>query len=82
MLGLAGSWERPEEDAVNIEWARAAWRDLRRFSTGGTYVSFLTEAETGERVRAAHGGSWDRLVADAPGEPGLHGLCRGERDSL
>jgi len=26
-----------------VGWARAAWRDLRRFSTGGTYVNFLTE---------------------------------------
>jgi FAD/FMN-containing dehydrogenase len=34
---------------------------MRRFSTGGTYVNFLTEEETGERVAAAYGGNYERL---------------------
>jgi FAD/FMN-containing dehydrogenase len=63
VFNLGGSWERAADDAANVEWARAAWRDLRRFSTGGTYVNFLTEEEAGERIRAAYGENYDRLAA-------------------
>ena len=62
VLNITASWEKPEDDAANIEWARTAWRDLRRFSTGGTYVNFLTEEEGDERVRAAYGKNYERLA--------------------
>jgi FAD/FMN-containing dehydrogenase len=62
VLNITGSWERPEDDAVNVEWARTAWRDLRRFSTGGTYINFLTEEEGHDRVRSAYGANYDRLI--------------------
>jgi FAD/FMN-containing dehydrogenase len=62
VLNIAASWERPEEDERNIGWARGAWEDLRRFSTGGTYVNFLTEEEGSERIRAAYGGNYERLA--------------------
>ena len=32
-----------------------AWRDLRQFSTGGTYLNFLTEEEGRDRIEAAYG---------------------------
>ena len=35
---------------------------MRRFSTGGTYVNFLTEEEGDERIHAAHGVNYGRLV--------------------
>ena len=62
VLNISSAWEKAEDDAANIEWARAAWRDLRRFSTGGTYINFLTEEEVGERIHAAYGGNYERLV--------------------
>jgi hypothetical protein len=62
LLNITGSWERPEEDAVHVEWARGAWRDMRSFSTGGTYVNFLTEEEGDERIRAAYGSGYPRLA--------------------
>ena len=62
VLNITAAWERPEDDEANIDWACAAWRDMRRFSTGGTYVNFLTEEESDERVRAAYGGNYERLV--------------------
>lgn len=62
VLNIAASWERREDDAANIEWARAAWGDLRRFSTGGTYINFQTEDEGDERLRNAYGTNYDRLV--------------------
>jgi FAD/FMN-containing dehydrogenase len=63
VFNVAASWERPDDDESNIAWARAAWQDLRRFSTGGTYVNFLTEEEGGERILAAYGRNYQRLVS-------------------
>jgi FAD/FMN-containing dehydrogenase len=62
LVNITASWEKPADDAANVEWARAAWRDLRRFSTGGTYVNMLTEEEGGERIRAAYGANYERLA--------------------
>jgi FAD/FMN-containing dehydrogenase len=62
VLNITASWETAADDRANIEWARTAWRDIRRFSTGGTYVNFLTEEEGEERIRAAYGMNYDRLV--------------------
>jgi FAD/FMN-containing dehydrogenase len=61
VLNITASWEKPEDDAVNVEWARSTWRDMKSFSTGGTYVNFLTEEEVGERVAAAYRGNLGRL---------------------
>ena len=38
------------------------WRDMRRFSTGGTYVNFLTEEEGDDRTRAAYRSNYPRLA--------------------
>lgn len=62
VLNITGSWERPEDDEINIEWARAAWRDMRSFSTGGTYINFLTQEEGDERIRTAYGDNYARLI--------------------
>jgi FAD/FMN-containing dehydrogenase len=62
VLNLAGAWERAEEDEANIEWARTAWADLKRFSTGGTYVNFLTADEGPERIEAALGAALGKLA--------------------
>ncbi|MFZ8945330.1 MAG: BBE domain-containing protein [Paracoccaceae bacterium] len=35
---------------------------MKRFSTGGTYVNFLNAEEGEDRVRAAYGANYDRLV--------------------
>ncbi len=62
VLNITASWERAEDDQANIEWARAAWQDMRRFSTGGTYINFLTEDEGDERTHAAYGKNYERLI--------------------
>jgi FAD/FMN-containing dehydrogenase len=61
VLNLTAAWEKPGDDAANKEWARTAWSDMKRFSTGGTYVNFLNEDDAGERVAAAYGASLERL---------------------
>jgi FAD/FMN-containing dehydrogenase len=62
VLNITASWESADEDRRNVEWARGAWQDMRRFSTGGTYVNFLTEEEPDDRVRAAYGANLGRLA--------------------
>jgi FAD/FMN-containing dehydrogenase len=62
VLNLAGSWEQASEDRANIEWAREAWHDIKSFSTGGTYINFLTEDEGPERTKAALGKGLQRLA--------------------
>ncbi len=62
VFNVAGAWDRPEDDAVNIAWVRESWQDLRRFSTGGTYVNFLTEDDGAERTKAAYGPHYARLA--------------------
>jgi FAD/FMN-containing dehydrogenase len=62
VLNIAGSWERADEDKANIEWARGAWNDMKAFSTGGTYINFLTEDEGPERIEAAIGKGLARLT--------------------
>ncbi|HEY7218727.1 MAG TPA: FAD-binding oxidoreductase, partial [Candidatus Binatia bacterium] len=62
VLNIAASWENAGDDQANIDWSRAAWRDMRRFSTGGTYINFLTEEEGDERIHAAYGKNYGGLV--------------------
>jgi Berberine and berberine like len=44
------------------QWIRDAWGRLRPFSTGATYVNFQSADEGADRVRAAYGANYDRLV--------------------
>ena len=62
VLNVAGSWEQAGEDSSNVEWAREAWNDMKSFSTGGTYINFLTEDEGPERTEAALRKGLQRLV--------------------
>jgi Berberine and berberine like len=62
VLNIGGSWERADDDRKNIDWARGAWHDLRQYSTGGTYVNFLTEDDGDDRTRAAYGTNYARLA--------------------
>jgi len=62
VVNITASWETAADDAANIEWARSTWRDLRQFSTGGTYINFLTEEEGEDRIRAAYGENLKRLI--------------------
>ena len=62
VINITAAWENVDDDQANIEWARTAWRDIRGFSTGGTYINFLTEEEGDDRIRAAYGKNHSRLV--------------------
>ncbi len=62
VLNISGAWEQATDDDTNIAWARAAWNDLKAFSTGGTYINFLTQDEGAERIEAALGKNMSRLA--------------------
>jgi hypothetical protein len=62
VLNIASAWESAAGDEENTEWARSAWRDLRQFSTGGTYINFLTDDEGEDRTLAAYRGNCGRLA--------------------
>jgi hypothetical protein len=62
VINVAAAWEKAEDDAPNIAWARDAWRDVRSFSTGGTYVNFLTADDGDDRTRSAYRTNYERLA--------------------
>jgi FAD/FMN-containing dehydrogenase len=62
VLNITAAWDDPADDGRCIAWARETWQDLRRFSTGGTYINFQTEDEGEDRLRAAYGDNYERLA--------------------
>lgn len=55
-------WDDPKQDALHIRWARELWEAMRPFSTGGVYANNLGDEGT-ERVKAAYGDNYPRLLA-------------------
>ena len=62
ILNIGGSWEQAADDTSNIAWVRQTWTDLKPFSTGGTYLNFLTEDDGADRTQAALGTAMARLA--------------------
>jgi FAD/FMN-containing dehydrogenase len=61
VCGAAAAWkEGPAEP--HVAWARESWKAMQPLSTGGVYINFLTEEEGMDRVRAAYGNNYERLV--------------------
>ena len=61
VVNIAASWEKADHDEENIQWARDAWEDTRRFSTGRASINFQTAEEAGDRILATYGSNFDRL---------------------
>ncbi len=62
VFNIRGAWERAAEDEANVAWARAAWSDLKPFSTGRTYINFLNHDEGPARTEAALRKNFGRLA--------------------
>jgi hypothetical protein len=63
VVGVKGMWSPGEPEADRFRrWVGDAGERLRPFSTGATYVNFQTADEGADRVRAAYGANYDRLV--------------------
>ena len=54
-------WSDPAADEANIAWAREMYTVLQPFGMGGVYVNNLGD-EGPDRVKAAYGENYDRLV--------------------
>ena len=61
VMNFHGRWEDPADDTRCIAWARDFFTATAPFASGGVYVNFLT-ADEGDRVRAAYGPNYERLI--------------------
>lgn len=62
MIGIEANWHDRETSKVNIEWARAVYRDLLPFSDGGSYLNFPGFVEDRQALlRGAYGENLHRL---------------------
>jgi len=61
VMNVHGRWNDATQDATCIGWARAFFDATAPHASGGTYVNFMTEDESG-RVTAAYGANYARLA--------------------
>ena len=61
VLNVHARWETAADDQRCIAWAREFFDASAPYATGGVYINFLTEEE-GDRVAAAYGPGFQRLV--------------------
>jgi FAD/FMN-containing dehydrogenase len=63
LIAVAAS-DDPADDAAGIAWARAVLGATERYALNGAFLNFnsLDPGERRDRVRAAYGPNWDRLV--------------------
>jgi FAD/FMN-containing dehydrogenase len=58
---VSANWFDPAQSETHIEWVRGLWQAMRPYASGGVQPNFLGE-EGDERVRAAYGDNYPRLV--------------------
>ncbi|MGA7934869.1 MAG: FAD-binding oxidoreductase [Kovacikia sp.] len=61
VLNVHGRWDDVAQDERCITWAREFFQASAPYASAGAYVNFMTEEE-GDRVTAAYGSNYDRLV--------------------
>jgi FAD/FMN-containing dehydrogenase len=61
VLNVHGRWESAAEDRSGLAWARDFFAATAPHATGGVYVNFLTQDETG-RIAAAYGSNYEALL--------------------
>ena len=59
---ITSAWTNPAEAEANIRWTRELWDAMRPFLAEAVYVNYLGD-EGEERVQAAYGPTYARLVA-------------------
>jgi len=61
VLNVHGRWDSAAQDTNCIGWARDFFAASAPYASAGAYVNFMT-AEESDRVAAAYGSNYDRLV--------------------
>jgi FAD/FMN-containing dehydrogenase len=59
---IVSVWPDATQSAENVQWTDECWQAMQPFASGGVYVNYLGE-EGPERIKAAYGRNYDRLVA-------------------
>jgi len=61
---IIARWTDPAEAEQHIQWTRGVWQAVQPYASGGVYVNYLEGGQEGvDRIRAAYGPVYDRLVA-------------------
>jgi FAD/FMN-containing dehydrogenase len=60
---VLAAWTEPAESEQNMTWARKVAEATKPFLDDAVYVNYLGEGEGENRVRAAYGANYERLVA-------------------
>jgi hypothetical protein len=62
-LVIKGMWQPGDaNEGAYQQWIRDAWKLVRPFSTGATYINFQSADEDDARIRATYGANFERLV--------------------
>jgi hypothetical protein len=61
-VGIMAQWTDPADTERNVSWTRATTDALKPYASGGYLLNFIDE-ESVDTVRAAFGGSYQRLSA-------------------
>jgi FAD/FMN-containing dehydrogenase len=59
---IVSVWPDATQSAQNVQWTDECWQAMQPFASGGVYVNYLGE-EGPERIKAAYGRNYERLVA-------------------
>ncbi len=59
----ASLWRDSGQSEQNISWARQLWDALRTPAGDAVYANYLSDDEGDQRLRAAYGANYERLVA-------------------
>jgi FAD/FMN-containing dehydrogenase len=61
-ISIDSSWEDPADSARNIEWTRAAWKELHDLTGGGIYLNFAGFGEEPDALaRSGYQANYERL---------------------
>jgi FAD/FMN-containing dehydrogenase len=62
ILNVHTRWQEAAQDEECVKWARDFFQATEPYATGGVYVNFLTEEETGRIAPGAYGPNYERLA--------------------
>jgi FAD/FMN-containing dehydrogenase len=61
-MAVIATWPDPADSNENIAWARNLIKAMEPYKTGGVYMNYFGQDDSGEeRVRQAMGANYDRL---------------------
>jgi FAD/FMN-containing dehydrogenase len=58
---IASVWLESADTDSNIAWTRETFNILEQFMRDGSYVNYLGDDESSDRIKSAYGVNYDRL---------------------